>query len=91
LKIHPYNYLKMAYATIDNMYLDLGLVMQHKRITYSLTGETQDSEVIARGVEPGSTYAEQMSDDAVSAGGLLFDRSIFHGAGTVLIHECEDA
>jgi len=81
----------MAYATLDAMYEDLGLVMQRKLITYSLLGELNESEVVARGVEPGSSYAEQMSDDAVCADGLLYDRSEFHGHGTVLIQSVENA
>jgi len=76
----------MPYATLDDMYIDLGLDMQRKRIVYSLLGELSESEVVARGVMPGSSYAEQMDDDAVLADGLLFDRSVFHGDGTVLIH-----
>ena len=80
----------MPYTTLDDMYADLGLNMQRKRITYSLLGEINESEVVARGVQPGSIYAEQM-DDAVNAGGLLFDRSVFHGHGTVLIHSVDAA
>ena len=81
----------MPYATLDDMYADLGLNMKRKRITYSLLGEINESEVVARGVQPGSAYAEQMDADAVNADGLLFDRSVFHGHGTVLIHSVEAA
>jgi hypothetical protein len=81
----------MSYGTLNDMYADLGLDMQRKRITYSLPGEINESEVVAKGVQPGSSYAEQMDDDAVNAGGLLFDRSVFHGYGTVLIHSVDAA
>jgi len=65
--------------------------MQRKRITYSLLGEINESEVVATGVQPGSSYAEQLGDDAVNADGLMFDRAVFHGHGTVLIHSVETA
>lgn len=81
----------MAYDTLDAMHEDLGRVVQPKRITYRLLGEIQYSEVVARGVNPDSCYAEQMGDDAVCAGGLLFDRNTFHGHGTVLIDTVENA
>ena len=81
----------MAYATIDAMYEDLGLDMQKRRVFYRLAGEIQDSEIVERGVRPGSDYANQMGDDAVLADGLLFDRSTFHGPGEVLISDVEYA
>lgn len=79
----------MTYSNLDEMYEDLGLVMRRKRIVYRLAGELQDSEIITRGVVPGSQYAQQMKD-TVTAYGLLFDRADFHGQGVVLIDYVED-
>ena len=81
----------MSYATLNEMYEDCGLDMQKRRVVYRLAGELQDSEIVTRGVKPGSQYAQQMNDEAVMADGLLFDRSDFHGSGQVYISEVEHA
>ena len=78
----------MAYQNLDDMYEDLGQCRQQCRINYSLLGETNHSEVVLRGVKPGSSYAKGMRNP-VLANGLLYDREEFHGTGTVLIHSVQ--